>query len=202
MLTAGSFGRAQESVNDVLKDPAVRKEFDAAARDFTDSYPLVRGLSSISDAAMADETGETLGAWHRAAKAAVRLDAVVDLISGLAAPAEPQPSRVTSPRKRLGAPFVLGISADPVDSVELFRALQAHGIDGASAPKPRPGRPGGNPWSLYGAQIDSGAALSLPDDREDLDDRRVAYNENEARQIVNGQGSVLHNGYGRIGPEA
>jgi hypothetical protein len=172
----------QESLSEVLADPAIRAEFDEAAQDFTASYPIVRECRSIADAAALDDTGAAVAAWHLAGKAVDRLDAVVDLIAGFAAPAE-HPAKYEMFRKRLGARRVLGISAAPADSADLFRALQAHGVDGMHAPKPRPGRTGA-PWSLYGAQIDAGCTLSLPDDADALQARRDAYDEKAARQAV------------------
>jgi hypothetical protein len=171
------------SLDDVLADPAVRKEFDSAAKEFTAAYAVVRDCQSIADAAAADDTGEAVAAWHRAVKAVNRLDAVVDLVAGFAAPEQHALGMPTSFRKRLGAPTVLGISAAPGLPADLYRSLQAHGVNGVSAPRPREGRPG-RPWSLYGAQLDAGCVLTLPDDSEDLDDRRAAYDEEDARIAV------------------
>ena len=130
-----------DSLSDVLSDPAVRAEFDDAAKLFTESYPLVRECRSIADAAGADDTGAGVAAWHTAKKAVARMDAVVDLVAGFAAPEQVMFGMPTSFRARLGSRRVLGISAAPVDSADLFRALADHGIDGPKAPK-------GYAWSL------------------------------------------------------
>lgn len=162
-----------DSVGDVLADKKVREEFDVAAAEFAAAYPAVRGFSTVTDAATADDTGAGVAAFHKMIKARKRLDDVVYLVVGFNA--ERRHGFVKHARKVLDPSRVLGISAaPPLDNVAYLVSLEAHGVDGAT---PRPD----NPFGVYGAQLDAECVLSLPETVAELNERRADFNIDAAK---------------------
>ncbi|GJF07719.1 hypothetical protein [Pseudonocardia sp. D17] len=154
------------NVDAVFGAKKLRSEFDRLAAEFVELYPIVKGLRSLSEAAEADTTGQTLGAWHRARSVVGELDRITDMIVEYAAPL---PNTLKgAPKGALGAPRVLTIGVDPGPGYQ-SRLLEV-GFDG-----PRLAHRVDYQWSNYGPALESGSTLSLPVDREAWADRAHAY---------------------------
>ena len=157
------------SLSDVLAAKPVRSEFDEAARVFLDVFPTVSACRSIGDAAMLDETGEAVAAYHRAVKAVRRMDEVVSLLVWFAAP--PKSHATGTHRRLMESGEILGLSATPVDTAVYLGALTARGIDHHEYLR----KPTDEPFGLYGAQVEAGCTLSLPASAEELSERADAF---------------------------
>lgn len=179
-LTGQFVDACRESVSDVLSDPKVRGMFDTAAKAFTENYPVVSDCHTLVDAAGKDTTGQAVAAWHRVQAAVRDLNTVVDVIVHFAAPKRTATIDYP-PNRRIKPSAFLGISAEPTDGRDALRAylgeLTANGIDATDIKLD-----GNHVFGVYGAQVDAGCTLSLPQDAAELNHRRDSFNPRQVQE--------------------
>ncbi|ODU05553.1 MAG: hypothetical protein ABS81_07265 [Pseudonocardia sp. SCN 72-86] len=154
--------------------------FDTLAQELAEVYPGVGEFWTVSDAAQADEDGSTVVRWNAAAKIAVALDRLTDLVLGLAHPKSQTGS--TKPRSSINHARILTLHADPstFDQAAYHRAIDGKSFRGGVFDTKRTPTGQAYPFGIYGLALDAGAVLSLPKSSADWSARADEFTRAQA----------------------
>ena len=150
---------------------AVGPRFEDAAERFTDAYAVVRGATSITEAALRDTDGTTVAAWHKARTAAQELDDLV--LVPLRVSVRHDGSVPGRDRENPERFYVAGADLGSAPRIEAF--TNAVRSDNPTFKSDDRTNPPTFPLGIWAPILESGASLSLPASLDDWDDRVEDY---------------------------
>jgi hypothetical protein len=130
----------------------IRPEFEQTAEQFASEFEHIRGVRGVTEAATADQTGETLRHWWGAVNKSTRLTELSDLPLLCI-----KPEGKSGARYRDAAPLIRALGTDTLVVLSDYVELGKH--DEAA------------PFGIFSFVLDAGGSISLPADPAEWYDR-------------------------------
>lgn len=152
---------------------AVEPRFNAAAKAFTEVYPKVAGIESVTQAALADQTGETVAAWHKVKSTVAELNGIADFVWSVDVDGYGRQHNKRDYPVRfytLGADIAAGDVKPFMSATGRWANNEVFNTDDRVSPPQFP-------LGIWPHLLETGVELSLPKNLDDWTDRIDSYND-------------------------